>query len=103
MSDNKKWNGKSTYQMRLALENASRLATAKRVVTEQLDKGIQEAEGKAKEEVIRLMGRDDLDWQDLALGYWECADSPTGHCIYDTAEDPMKDECLFCGDPSERK
>lgn len=103
MSD-KKWKGKSTYQMRLALQNASRMAQAKRVVVEQLDKGIKDEENKAKEEIVRLIGPAyELDWQDLALGYWECSGSPTGHCIYDTAEDPMKDECLFCGDPSERK
>jgi hypothetical protein len=44
-----------------------------------------------------------VDEDSLYFGYWECKESPTGHCIYDVAEDPWKDECLICGDPSERK
>ena len=34
---------------------------------------------------------------------WICKDSSTGHCLYDSKEDPMLDECIHCGDPYERK
>ena len=36
------------------------------------------------------------------LGGWECAGSPTGYCVYHDRE-PRHDQCLFCGDPEERK
>jgi len=35
--------------------------------------------------------------------YWECKDSPFGWCAYDHWEDQAHDQCIFCGDPSERK
>lgn len=34
---------------------------------------------------------------------WECETSPVGVCVYDDTDDPMHDQCLFCGDPEERK
>lgn len=98
-----KWNGKSTYQLRLSIENSSRIAAAKRLVEQQLNKGIEEEETKIKQELVRLIGRKDLDWQDIERGWsWECPTSPTGNCVYDTASDPMKDNCLFCGEPVDR-
>jgi hypothetical protein len=33
---------------------------------------------------------------------WEC-ENPLGKCFYNVVKDPMMDECLVCGDPSERK
>lgn len=41
--------------------------------------------------------------RDLVGGHYDCDDSPTGNCIYDGFEDPCLDECLFCGQPDERK
>ena len=41
----------------------------------------------------------DLDFTET----WDCDGSPTGHCAYNTAEDPTCDSCLFCGQPEERK
>ncbi len=43
------------------------------------------------------------DFDELAVGTWDCQDSPTGACIYNNEYDPMWDECLVCGDPDERK
>ena len=40
---------------------------------------------------------------EVALGSWECKDSPTDMCYYDTQEDPCHDFCLVCGGPEERK
>jgi hypothetical protein len=39
----------------------------------------------------------------LALGSWTCLASPTGSCVYDHINDPVKDCCIFCGGPEERK
>ena len=45
-------------------------------------------------------------WPDSAYGFslgdWECADSPTGQCIYGKL-DAHDETCLVCGDPEERK
>ena len=34
---------------------------------------------------------------------WECAESPVGLCVYDTIMDRAMDQCIFCGEPEERK
>ena len=36
-------------------------------------------------------------------GSWDCDKSPTKKCWYDNREDTMWDQCLFCGEPDERK
>lgn len=40
---------------------------------------------------------------EMELGGHDCDGSPTGFCCYDADEDPNLDECLFCGQPDERK
>lgn len=35
--------------------------------------------------------------------WWDCAESPTGKCVYDQDEDSMHDDCIFCHDPEERQ
>ena len=49
-------------------------------------------------------------WPKWKLGYfatgkweWKCEQSPIDICIYDTKEDYLHDECVFCGKPEERK
>ena len=39
------------------------------------------------------------------LGYsgWGCAKSTVGLCVYDSIGDRAMDQCIFCGDPDERK
>lgn len=37
------------------------------------------------------------------IGEWECKKSPIGLCIYDHMIDPYLDNCLYCGEPHERK
>lgn len=34
---------------------------------------------------------------------WGCEKSPLGVCVYDDAEDPCHDQCIFCYEPYERK
>lgn len=41
--------------------------------------------------------------KDLEEGSWECEGSPTHICWYNSIEDPCWDDCLFCGEPDERK
>lgn len=33
---------------------------------------------------------------------WEC-DNPLGYCVYNVEKDPVWDNCIFCGQPHERK
>lgn len=35
--------------------------------------------------------------------YWNCTDSPFGKCAYDPEQDTGHDQCLYCGEPEERK
>jgi|TARA_Y100000310_G_C20465000_1_gene707180 hypothetical protein len=46
---------------------------------------------------------EDIKAYDIALGHWPCDTSPTGCCAYDSREDTMHDNCLFCDQPEERK
>lgn len=34
---------------------------------------------------------------------WRCNDSPIGWCVYNHFDDPAHDNCVFCGEPEERK
>ena len=34
---------------------------------------------------------------------WNCEESPVMLCIYDSNRDPAMDECIFCGEPDQRK
>lgn len=45
----------------------------------------------------------DLSPEDVLLGDHDCEDSPTGSCAYDRLGYNATDECLFCGQPGERK
>ena len=36
-------------------------------------------------------------------GSWKCPDSPTGVCWYCDDTDAIRDHCVFCGEPNERK
>ena len=37
------------------------------------------------------------------VGTWDCPKSPCGLCCYDHYKDPVHDNCIFCGQPEERK
>lgn len=46
----------------------------------------------------------EFDWMYQVISReWECSTSPVGYCVYDIVEDPAHDDCLFCGEPEERK
>lgn len=39
----------------------------------------------------------------LVVGSWTCSKSPIALCVYDDEVDQAWDECIFCGQPDERK
>jgi hypothetical protein len=39
----------------------------------------------------------------IEIGHWDCDSSPIGTCVYDSYQDPMQDNCLYCDYPEERK
>jgi hypothetical protein len=57
----------------------------------------------AKREHDRIVKEAGLDKDNLGEGTWECETSPTGICWYDYSSSMGEDECIFCGDPDERK
>lgn len=104
MPEGKKWRGKSLYQVYTRLNDASQTASALRMVKIASEERIERLQTEAKVLLIGLA--DELkgkDPEDIYLAYsWDCKESPTDKCIYNTYEDPWKDNCLFCGDPLDR-
>lgn len=45
---------------------------------------------------------DDAQWFHISIE-WHCPKSPFGWCMYHIIHDPRMDECVFCGQPKERK
>lgn len=40
----------------------------------------------------------------ITLSIWPCNNgSPSGWCEYNSEEDPVHDQCVYCGQPEERK
>ena len=35
--------------------------------------------------------------------FWDCPTSPIGGCVYDMDSNMRDDECIYCGEPLERK
>ena len=42
-------------------------------------------------------------WEYRIGTFWECDSSPFGLCMYHQMFDPCWDNCIFCGEPHERK
>jgi len=40
--------------------------------------------------------------EEVVLGHWACAYSPTKQCVYNKLKDPLYDYCLFCSKPDQR-
>lgn len=59
-------------------------------------------EAELKIEIVKVLNLT-VDPDYLILGSWDCENSPTGKCFYDSENDRCHDECLVCGEPSERK
>jgi hypothetical protein len=63
-----------------------------------LDQELVEIEDAQNRLLRRFFGVAKID-----LGFYDCVASPIGLCVYDGMADPSHDNCLVCGDPSERK
>lgn len=102
------WRGHSLTRLREITALESSLYGEMRAIQEAMQPRLDEirarieaAEADTRTEVARMLDVEDPSV--LELGYWECGESPTGHCIYDDNDDISHDYCLICGDPSERK
>lgn len=104
MTESKLWHGKSVYQITSNLEAASRTARARMEVERALNAQIEASERAAAEALCRLIEAkpEALRPGDVYFGGHDCPESPTKRCVYDIADDPWKDDCLFCHDPSDR-
>lgn len=69
---------------------------------ETLEIGIAECEDQVKF-ILHTILPEVENHYDLDLGCWECEESPTEECVYNSDVDPEHDQCVFCGRPSERK
>jgi len=61
---------------------------------------LDERQYELREALAKMFG---VEVSCIELGSWACETSPTGQCVYDCIKDPALDECLFCGQPDERK
>lgn len=99
-----KWRGHSLYQVNDRLEDANRA----RAVAYQVKLATEERAGRLEREAKELLIEIADELRGLKSEYlylsvaMDCEGSPTGYCIYDTYEDQMKDDCLFCHDPLDR-
>lgn len=98
----RKWNGQSTYRLDNALREAAEASRALAIVQQSLRATVDAAKLEAARQVVALLGVN-VPPGYLHLGGRECPESPTGHCIYDRVEDPLRDDCLICHYPAERK
>jgi hypothetical protein len=64
---------------------------------------IQIREGNVLNKIVEELQGMFPDAGIIELGVWDCPNSPTGMCFYDVSEDPIRDFCLVCGHPEERK
>lgn len=78
-----------------------------RYETLQANEAIKE---KAKQIELTLenyinINRKDLNNDDIIIGGWNCESyfNPIDSCCYDISSDMGDDECIFCGQPNERK
>lgn len=99
-----KWRGHSLYQVYDRLDDASRTRSALYHMKIAADERARRLEKEAKELLIGIADElKGIDPEDLYLSAaMDCETSPTDLCIYNTYEDPMKDDCLFCHDPLDR-
>ena len=96
-----KYNGKSTYSLSQAIGRRAEATATKRTVLRLLEAQEREADERIASEVAILIGG--LNAEQIQVRFvHDCPDSPTRHCIY-REDDHCRDECIFCGDPEERK
>jgi hypothetical protein len=104
MPRGQKWRGQSLHQVYERLDQARSARAAAYQIKIATDERAGRLEKEAKERLIAMADElKDCDPDYLYLSVsMECPTSPTDLCIYDTYEDPHKDDCLFCHDPLDR-
>lgn len=102
----KKWHGISVYSVTRRLDESAKLAQTRMTITRVLEQQIRQEQKEAAEALVGILGEAafamDLKPENVRFGYWDCEESPTKHCVYDHAEDPRYDACIFCAEPAER-
>jgi hypothetical protein len=66
------------------------------------DDAIEEIEYQKRKIIKNVFPEFDWTYQ-LTSWHWKCEESPANMCIYDLVEDRARDNCIFCGQPEERK
>lgn len=95
-----KWRGHSIGKIRDALEGQGAAIAARGVIIHALDAQVDSFRDIVRGELAILL---EVTAEELHLGRTPCPESPTLHCIYNLPEDPLKDFCLICYQPAERK
>lgn len=103
MPKGKKWRGKSVNRVLDPLSEVSEIGRALFLMEKMSRNRIAELTLEAKLKMIELA--DELTYvpiDHISLGGWKCEKSITDHCVYNIGKDPHRDNCLFCGEPSDR-
>lgn len=94
-----KWRGNSLTVLRRSLAVAAEYHAARTAVTRALDAQIAAENEISRTAVGSLLH---VDGRHIALGSWDCPESPTLRCVYNTELDRWKDTCVICGEPEYR-
>ncbi len=66
-------------------------------------KSLQYSIGILESQILKLAGWNPGGQRWSVVGTWDCPKSLCGLCCYDHYKDSLHDQCVFCGEPSERK
>lgn len=72
-----------------------------REVKQNIGNKIYDHKANRDSSLAKLLGLHDR-WS-VSVGHWECSESPLDVCVYNNDKDLAHDNCLYCGDPEERK
>ena len=67
----------------------------------EIKKQIQDLQFEMDEILDKYLGEDEGQFH--KVGYWDCDSSPIGVCVYHKLKDQASDQCIYCGEPHERK
>lgn len=91
------------YKYELNYKEKTRLSVLDTKIqrTEKLIRKLKSEKSKLEKEILDEVLQD-FDYESIYEGdYWDCHLSPVGYCIY--TNDFGEPECIFCGEPEERK
>lgn len=92
-----KYRYKLNYNEEMRMSTLDKQIEKAKNLVDKLEKKKRNFENEILDDVI-----EDFDYESIYEGdYWDCHLSPVGHCIY--TDDFGEPECIFCGEPEERK